>query len=288
MATFVANSPRTVPSLPTAPDCLVSHSLVRRTPVGQAHDSPDGRVRPPVRPHPNTAIHLRHALTPYLLCSLSLTLPSFTNTAPWVHAPGTTGTVTPSRLFSHTRSLTPLRANKTVAKSISTPQLNSPARSERDSADCDAMNTIPDPRAPTPQLNSSRNNSTDSNMHPDLSQEVSTLSTKLINAINHQTNLDDHLQQTRHQLDTARENLSRLEAQVKEHERKVALGLLVEKEVYEKMEQQLSSDLDEERRRRLGAEKAKRRTDSEVETLTAALFEEANVVRQVWRVLDPR
>jgi Rab guanine nucleotide exchange factor SEC2 len=74
------------------------------------------------------------------------------------------------------------------------------------------MNTIPDPRAPTPLSTSSRNNSTDSNMHPDLSQEVATLSTKLINAINHQTNLDDSLQQTRHELDAAREKVAALEA----------------------------------------------------------------------------
>jgi len=140
------------------------------------------------------------------------------------------------------------------------------------------MNTIPDPRSPTPQIHLSRNNSSDSNMHPDLSQEVATLSTKLINAINHQTTLDDSLQHTRHELDSAREKLARLEGQVKAHEAKVAMGLLVDKVIYEKMEKQLSSDLEEERRRRVEAEKAKRKTDNEVETLTAALFEEANVV----------
>jgi len=140
------------------------------------------------------------------------------------------------------------------------------------------MNTIPDPRSPTPQTHLSRNNSSDSNMHPDLSQEVATLSTKLINAINHQTTLDDSLQHTRHELDSAREKLARLEGQVKAHEAKVAMGLLVDKVIYEKMEKQLSSDLEEERRRRVEAEKAKRKTDNEVETLTAALFEEANVV----------
>jgi len=115
-------------------------------------------------------------------------------------------------------------------------------------------------------------------MHPDLSQEVATLSTKLIDAINHQTKLDDNLQHTRHELEAARERLAKLELQVKVHEQKVAKGLLVEKEVYDKMEKQLLSDLHEEKRRRADAEKAKRKTDNEVETLTAALFEEANVV----------
>jgi hypothetical protein len=138
------------------------------------------------------------------------------------------------------------------------------------------MNTIPDPRSATPQPPLSRHDSTDS--HPDLSQEVSTLSTKLINAINHSTMLDDSLQQTRHELESARERLAQLEAQVREHEDKVSKGLLVDKIVYDKMEKQLSSELHEERKRRAQAESAKRKTDSEVEALTAALFEEANVM----------
>jgi type VI protein secretion system component VasK len=104
------------------------------------------------------------------------------------------------------------------------------------------------------------------------------LSTKLINAINHSTMLDDSLQQTRHELDAAREQLARLETQVKAHEIKVSRGLLVDKAVYDKMESQYTIDLQEERNRRVSAEAAKRKTDSEVEQLTAALFEEANVV----------
>jgi hypothetical protein len=44
------------------------------------------------------------------------------------------------------------------------------------------------------------------------------------------------------------------------------------------MEKQRGIELEEERNRRISAETAKRKTDSEVEALTAALFEEANVV----------
>ncbi|KAJ4286762.1 rab guanine nucleotide exchange factor S2 [Kalmusia sp. IMI 367209] len=201
----------------------------------------------------------------------------YIHTAPWVHAGGS-GTVTPSRLQSQLRSLAPTPTNKTVTKSISSPQLKKFAQPMLMRSDSEVLNTIPDPRAPTPQPALSRNNSGDSSMHPDLSQEVATLSTKLIDAINHQTRLDDNLQQTRHELETARERLAKLELQVKVHEQKVAKGLLVEKEVYDKMEKQLSSELSEERRRRIEAEKAKRKTDNEVETLTAALFEEANVM----------
>ncbi|KAI8937669.1 hypothetical protein NX059_005371 [Plenodomus lindquistii] len=188
-------------------------------------------------------------------------------TAPWVHGQGS---MTPSRL----RSLSPL-PKKEVTRSISTPHL-ARASHLHSHHESDGMNTIPDPRAPTPQLTLSRHDSTDS--HPDFSQEVSTLSTKLINAINHSTMLDDSLQQTRHELEAARERLARLEVQVREHEQLVSKGLLVEKVIYDKMEKQMSSELQEERKRRAQAESAKRKTDSEVEALTAALFEEANVM----------
>jgi hypothetical protein len=179
--------------------------------------------------------------------------------------------MTPSRL----RSLSPLPAKKEVTRSISTPQLAKTAHSQNHD-ESDGMNTIPDPRSATPQPPLSRHASTDS--HPDLSQEVSTLSTKLINAINHSTMLDDSLQQTRHELEAAREQLARLETQVKEHEHKISQGLLVDRVVFDKMEKQMASELEEERQRRTQAEAAKRKTDSEVEALTAALFEEANVV----------
>jgi chromosome segregation ATPase len=145
------------------------------------------------------------------------------------------------------------------------------------------MNTIPDPRAPTPQPELSRHNSSDSTRHPDLSQEVATLSTKLVNAINHQDTLDNALQRTRHELDATKEKLEISEKRVNEHESLVQSGRLVEREIYEKMEKQYLSELQEERKRRIDAEKAKRKVDSEVETLTSALFEEANTVCGILR-----
>ncbi|EUC30737.1 hypothetical protein COCCADRAFT_103109 [Bipolaris zeicola 26-R-13] len=191
------------------------------------------------------------------------------HSAPWVHS---SGAMTPSRL----RSLSPMPKNH-VTRSISTPQLAKTAQSQSQSeAESEGINTIPDPRSATPQPSLLRHDSNDS--HPDFSQEVSTLSTKLINAINHSTMLDDSLQQARHELEAARERLMRLEAQVREHEDKIAKGLLVEKVVYDKMEKQMTNELKEERKRRAQAEAAKRKTDSEVEALTAALFEEANVM----------
>jgi Rab guanine nucleotide exchange factor SEC2 len=169
--------------------------------------------------------------------------------------------------------------NKHVTKSVSTPQLSRiAAQSAQSKSESEGMNTIPDPRSPTPQPSLSRNNSSESSPHPDLNQEVATLSTKLVNAINHTTTLDDSLQHTRHELNTAQERLQQLEGQVREYEEKVAKGLLVEAEIYNKMEKQLLSELQEERARRLEAEKQKRKVDGEVESLTSALFEEANKV----------
>lgn len=55
-------------------------------------------------------------------------------------------------------------------------------------------------------------------------------------------------------------------------------GLVVDKVIFDKMEKQMRTELEEERKRRAAAELAKRKTDAEVEQLTAALFEEANVV----------
>ncbi|KAF2648296.1 Sec2p-domain-containing protein [Lophiostoma macrostomum CBS 122681] len=170
--------------------------------------------------------------------------------------------------------------SKHLTKSISTPQLSKVAHHNSAAArtESEVMNTIPDPRSPTPQPALSRNNSSDSAHHPDLSQEVAMLSTKLINAINHQDTLDNSLQQTRHELEATRERLAEYKSRVEGHESIMASGGLVEKEVYTKMETQLLSELQEERKRRIEAEKAKRRVDSEVETLTSALFEEANTM----------
>ncbi|KAK3044603.1 hypothetical protein LTS18_000830, partial [Coniosporium uncinatum] len=141
----------------------------------------------------------------------------------------------------------------------------------------DPMNTLQDPRSPTPPTTLSRQPSgSDHTEHPDLSKEVATLSTKLINAINHQTSLDDSLQATRHELEAARAQIARLEAARKEHEALISQGLLLKKEVVDRTEAQLKGELAEERSQRAKAETQKKRMEGEVESLTAALFEEAN------------
>ncbi|KAF2861505.1 hypothetical protein K470DRAFT_200930, partial [Piedraia hortae CBS 480.64] len=94
----------------------------------------------------------------------------------------------------------------------------------------------------------------------DLSAEVATLSTKLVNAINHQTNLDDSLQSTRLELEKTQQELARVR---QEATNEVA---------------QLRQELSRERARRDEAERQRKQTEGELENLTTALFEEANTM----------
>jgi hypothetical protein len=142
-----------------------------------------------------------------------------------------------------------------------------PARDEH------TMDTrTPSPRPPA----QSGNDNTD--YQPDLSQEVSLLSTKLINAINYQTNLDDNLQHTRHELEAANRENARLRAEKKSLDDMVANGLLIRKSIVDKTINQLRAELAKERAAREEAEKARKQTDAELESLTTALFEEANTM----------
>lgn len=112
--------------------------------------------------------------------------------------------------------------------------------------------------------------------HPDLDQEVATLSTKLINAINHQTTLDDNLSVTRLELEKAREKVRQLEVQVEEQREMLAGDVWVRRKTIEAEKSQLLARVAEERRARLDMEQQKKKIEQELENLTAALFEEAN------------
>lgn len=134
-----------------------------------------------------------------------------------------------------------------------------------------------DTRTPSPRPPAQSGNS-NADYQPDLSQEVSLLSTKLINAINYQTNLDDNLQHTRHELEAANRENSRLRAEKKSLDDMVANGLLIRKNIVDKTVSQLRAELAKERAAREEAEKARKQTDAELESLTTALFEEANTM----------
>jgi hypothetical protein len=133
-----------------------------------------------------------------------------------------------------------------------------------------------DTRTPSPRPPQSSNDVAD--YQPDLSQEVSLLSTKLINAINYQTNLDDSLQHTRHELEAANRENARLRAEKKSLDDMVANGLLVRRSVMDQTVSKLRAELAKERAAREEAEKARKQTDAELESLTTALFEEANTM----------
>lgn len=147
----------------------------------------------------------------------------------------------------------------------------------RSHQDPDSLSTLPDPRSAQSSPDVSRSNSA-SLHHPDLSSEVAALSNKLINAINHQTNLDDTLSATRHELAASQLRVQQLEAALQEHKNLVINGVLVRKTDVEDKTVKLMANLADEKKQRGAVEKDKRGIEQELETLTTALFEEANQV----------
>ena len=137
--------------------------------------------------------------------------------------------------------------------------------------------THPDPRSPHTSPELSKSNSS-SPQHPGLSNEIAALSNKLIHAINHQTDLEDSLNAARLELDSAQERVRQLEPLVQEHKSLVANGILVRQIDVEAEILRLKTCLADERRQRAKAENDKMGIEQELETLTTALFEEANQV----------
>jgi len=157
----------------------------------------------------------------------------------------------------------------TRAPGLPDSQLHSPS---------EGMSTLPDPRSPSISSDQSSRTGSSSPHHPDLSSEVANLSNKLINAINHQTNLDDSLAATRHELESARERIRQLEARAQEHAEMIGNGILVKKADVDHQTVSLMARLSEERMQRSVAEKDKKLIEQELEGLTEVLFEEANKV----------
>lgn len=143
------------------------------------------------------------------------------------------------------------------------------------------LSTLPDPRSRAMSPANDTSPSTPSH-HPDLSNEVATLSNKLINAINHQTNLDDTLSATRHELESSKERIRQLERENQDHKDLIARGILIRKSISELEKSKLAANLAEEKRQRAEVEKEKKSIEQELETLTTALFEEANKVHTLF------
>ncbi|KAK3298148.1 uncharacterized protein B0H64DRAFT_453293 [Chaetomium fimeti] len=209
----------------------------------------------------------------------------------WSHQPPSNGRST----FGHHRSLSSIlrsasprpssthtRSNSTIDLPMSTdlarslPSTPQPKRlfvptSHDDDND---LSTIPDPRSRA--MSPADGDSVDMPHHPDLNDEVATLSTKLINAINHQTTLDDNLSATRAELERSRDKIHQLEAQVEEQRELLAGDVWVRRKTVEAEKAKLVARAAEEKRARLDMEQQKKKIEQELENLTTALFEEAN------------
>lgn len=132
------------------------------------------------------------------------------------------------------------------------------------------FSTSPDPRRNSPNPNSPQPR------HPDLDDEVAALSTKLINAINHQTSLDDTLSTTRLELERSKERMRELEEINAQQREKLAGDMWIRRSAAEADKNKLLGRIVEEKRQRAEVEKEKRKIEQELENLTTALFEEAN------------
>ncbi|KAI9848548.1 MAG: rab guanine nucleotide exchange factor S2 [Sclerophora amabilis] len=143
-------------------------------------------------------------------------------------------------------------------------------------SESNVLSTLPDPRASSIPPHMSRHVSASREVHPDLNNEVATLSNKLINAINHQTDLDDTLTSTQHELDSSRERIRELEAQTTEHAQMLSSRLLLTRAEVEDETMGIMTKLAEERKQRSEAEREKKKMEQELENLTKELFEQAN------------
>ncbi|KAL4783016.1 hypothetical protein BJX76DRAFT_348886 [Aspergillus varians] len=191
------------------------------------------------------------------------------------------------RPTSHKRSLSSgnrtASPDKQVTKAKSTNDLTqittiTPASAIRSSSEGgftdNGFSTLKDPRIITsPQSSAS---STPPWHHPDLNDEVATLSSKLVQAINNQTKLDDTLIATRQELEQAQERVCALETENTKYRQDIDEGVFVRKADVDDEFARLKASLAEETSQHNLVEKEKKGIEQELETLTAALFEEAN------------
>lgn len=197
-----------------------------------------------------------------------------------------------SRPTSHRRSISSenrsLSPDRTLTKARSVSDLfgittDRPGSGNRSSsvgnfADGDGgFSTLQDPRLVNNSSDSSEASSPDTH-HPALSNEVAALSVKLVQAINNQTILDDNLVAARQELEQARSKISVLEQENLRYRRDIDTEVLIKKSDVEYDMLRLKAALADEKAQRALIEKEKKGIEQELETLTAALFEEANKV----------
>ena len=165
-----------------------------------------------------------------------------------------------------------------LSKARSTTDLNAIATANRlkENIQESSFRTLADPRTSSMSDLSKTGSRSPSERHPDLSAEVSTLSDKLVSAIEHNSEMDEKLSQTRRELEESKARIAELEREAREHEARVSRGDLVSKKEVEESNDKLSAELVEERKQRSIAQQEKRGMEGELETLTASLFDEAN------------
>ena len=137
-----------------------------------------------------------------------------------------------------------------------------------------SFRTINDPRtASTSDL--SRTGST-SSKPGDANDEMTVLSDKLVSAIEHNSSLEEKVAETRRELEASRERIAKLEAEAKEYEQKRSKGGFITTEDAEAIKRKANAEVEEERKQKLAILQEKRGIETELETLTSSLFEEAN------------
>jgi Rab guanine nucleotide exchange factor SEC2 len=112
--------------------------------------------------------------------------------------------------------------------------------------------------------------------HAMAGEGLNELSTKLVEAVEKQADLEDTLAVTRHALEVANQKVKQLELAQKEYADMMDRGMLIEKKDVESETTELTRRLLEESKNRVQAENDKNKIEQELEMLTAKLFEEAN------------
>lgn len=195
------------------------------------------------------------------------------------------------RRFGHVRSLSAITrpsdskpsspstgsAMATERPSSASPPLpNRPTRSHSSHSPLEDhdLSTIPDPRSRA--MSPASGEGSRNEKHSDLDNEVTALSTKLINAINHQTSLDDSLSSARLELSQAQQKIRQLEDQIARQQEMLAGDVWIRRKTAEADRTKLLATLALEKKARLDEERQRKKMELELESLTTALFEEAN------------
>ncbi|KAL5604393.1 uncharacterized protein BROUX77_004579 [Berkeleyomyces rouxiae] len=142
-----------------------------------------------------------------------------------------------------------------------------------DSEEAD-LSTLPDPRVKLSSVPEEEDRQAAATTA--LENEVTTLSNKLISAINHQTILDNTLSETREELSRAKDSVHRLEGVVTKQREMLSGDVWIRKKAYEAEKCDLIAKIGEEKKLRLDVENEKKAMERELEQLSTALFEEAN------------